>query len=54
MIALIDYGAGNLKSVANALDDLQVKYIVTNKSEEIKFSRKNNFPWSWRSFLCNE
>ncbi len=28
MIALIDYGAGNLKSVANALDDL--KYAIYN------------------------
>ena len=44
MIALIDYGAGNLKSVANALDDLQVKYIVTNKSEELNSAEKIIFP----------
>ena len=44
MIALIDYGAGNLKSVANALDDLQTKYIITNKVEEINSADKIIFP----------
>ena len=44
MIALIDYGAGNLKSVANALDDLKTEYIITNKSEEINSSNKIIFP----------
>jgi len=42
MIALIDYGAGNLKSVANALDDLKTDYIITNKSDEIE-PHKNCF-----------
>ncbi len=44
MIALIDYGAGNLKSVANALDDLQTEYIITNKVEEINSADKIIFP----------
>ena len=44
MIALIDYGAGNLKSVANALDDLQTKYIITNNSNEINSAEKIIFP----------
>jgi glutamine amidotransferase len=44
MIALIDYGAGNLKSVANALDDLKTEYIITNKSEEINSADKIIFP----------
>jgi glutamine amidotransferase len=44
MIALIDYGAGNLKSVANALDDFKVEYIVTNKSDEIISAEKIIFP----------
>jgi imidazole glycerol-phosphate synthase subunit HisH len=44
MIALIDYGAGNLKSVANALDDLKADYIITNKSGEIKSAEKIIFP----------
>ena len=44
MIALIDYGAGNLRSVANALDDLNMKYIITDKSEEIISADKIIFP----------
>jgi glutamine amidotransferase len=44
MIALIDYGAGNLKSVANSLDDLNAKYIITNKSEDIINAEKIIFP----------
>lgn len=44
MIALIDYGAGNLKSVANALDDLNAEYLITNKNEEINSSDKIIFP----------
>lgn len=44
MIALIDYGAGNLKSVANALDDLKVKYLVTDKKNDIKSADKIIFP----------
>ena len=44
MIALIDYGAGNLKSVANALDDLKVDYLITNKSNEIESAEKIIFP----------
>lgn len=44
MIALIDYGAGNLKSVANALDELQTEYIITNKVDEINSADKIIFP----------
>lgn len=44
MIALIDYGAGNLKSVANALDDLNAEYIITDNSEEINSAEKIIFP----------
>ena len=35
MIAIIDYGAGNLKSVKNALDYLNVDSIITDKLEDI-------------------
>ena len=35
MIAIIDYGAGNLKSVKNALDYLKVDSVITNKPEDI-------------------
>ena len=44
MIVLIDYGAGNLKSVTNALDFLKVKYKVTDKPEDIKKADKLIFP----------
>lgn len=44
MIALIDYGAGNLKSVANALDDLKAEYIITDKGDEIISADKIIFP----------
>ena len=35
MIAIIDYGAGNLHSVKNALDFLGARSIVTGDSETI-------------------
>lgn len=35
MIAIIDYGAGNLHSVANALTYLGAEYIVTSNENEI-------------------
>jgi len=44
MIAIIDYGAGNLKSVTNALDFLKVKYKVTDKKEDIEKADKIIFP----------
>jgi len=44
MIAIVDYGAGNLKSVTNALDFLKVKYKVTDKKEDIEKASKIIFP----------
>ena len=35
MIAITDYGAGNLKSVKNTLDYLNVESIITNRANEI-------------------
>ena len=35
MIAIIDYGAGNLFSVKNALDFLEEKSVITADCEEI-------------------
>ena len=35
MIAIIDYGAGNLKSVKNALDYLKVDSIITDRADDI-------------------
>lgn len=36
MIGIIDYGAGNLFSVKNALDYLELKNIITSSPEEIR------------------
>lgn len=36
MIAIIDYGAGNIKSLQFALDRLEIESILTNEPEEIK------------------
>jgi glutamine amidotransferase len=44
MIALIDYGAGNLKSVANALSDLKADFFITDNAEEIGKAEKIIFP----------
>ncbi|MFC1690878.1 imidazole glycerol phosphate synthase subunit HisH [Nanoarchaeota archaeon] len=34
-VAIVDYGAGNLKSVSKALDFLKVENIITDKPEDI-------------------
>lgn len=44
MIALIDYGAGNTASVANALEELGVNYQSTQNESEIMNSEKVIFP----------
>lgn len=44
MIALIDYGAGNVASVANALTELKQNYIITYKETEICRADKIIFP----------
>ena len=35
MIAIIDYGMGNLFSVSKALERLGEPYLITNKKDEI-------------------
>lgn len=44
MIAVIDYGAGNLQSVKNALDFIRVKNRITNKAEDIEKADKIILP----------
>ncbi|MFH2027797.1 MAG: imidazole glycerol phosphate synthase subunit HisH [Nanoarchaeota archaeon] len=44
MIAIIDYGAGNLASVKNALDKLGVKSKITDKASDIMAADKVIFP----------
>lgn len=44
MIAIIDYNAGNITSVKNALDRLGYEAILTNRHEEIMSAEKVIFP----------
>jgi len=44
MIAIIDYGAGNVSSVKNALDFLNVKSIITSEKHEIEAADKLILP----------
>ncbi len=44
MIAIINYGAGNIKSVKFALDRIGVNSILTNDIEQIKTADKVIFP----------
>lgn len=44
MIAIIDYNAGNITSVKNALDRLGYESILTNRHEEIMSADKVIFP----------
>lgn len=54
MIALIDYGAGNLRSVANALDHLEASYRVTQDPTEVARSDKVIFPGVGAAGSCME
>ena len=44
MIAVVNYGGGNLKSITNMLEKLDFEYIVTDKEEEILSAKKVIFP----------
>lgn len=44
MIAIIDYGAGNVKSVENAVRKLGYETVITSNPEEIKNAEKVIFP----------
>jgi len=44
MIAIIKYGAGNTRSVMNALDRLNAEYILTDNAQEILSASKVIFP----------
>jgi len=56
MIAIIDYGAGNLHSVKNALDFLNAESIVTGDSETILNADKVILPGvgGWNSITVNK
>ncbi len=44
MTTIVDYGAGNLRSVQNTLDELNASYIVTNKPEIVSAAGKLILP----------
>jgi len=44
MIAIIDYGAGNTKSVMNAIDRIGVDYLLTDNPNQILSADKVIFP----------
>ncbi len=44
MTTIVDYGAGNLRSVQNTLDELAAPYLVTNKPEAVSRARKIILP----------
>lgn len=44
MIAIIDYGMGNLRSVQKALEEVGAKAVVTQNTEEIKRAKKVVLP----------
>lgn len=43
-ITILDYGAGNIKSVTNILEFLRVEYIITDKKEDIKNAERIIMP----------
>lgn len=44
MIVIIDYDAGNIRSVCNALDRLGVEYLLTSDTQQIKAADKVILP----------
>lgn len=44
MITIVDYGAGNLRSVQNTLDEIGASYQVTNKAVDIDAAEKIILP----------
>lgn len=44
MTTIVDYGAGNLRSVQNTLDELGASYAVTNKPDEVRRAGKIILP----------
>lgn len=43
-VTVLDYGAGNLKSITNMLDSLSCSYVVSDKKEDIITAKRLIFP----------
>ena len=48
MIAIIDYGVGNLFSLYSSLKFIGAEAVITSSPEEIKKAEQNNTAWGWR------
>lgn len=44
MIAILDYGAGNLRSVQNTLDEIGAQYMLVHTGEELRAAEKIILP----------
>jgi glutamine amidotransferase len=44
MIAIVDYGIGNLNSIRNMLSKIGVRCTIASSSEEIRWARKLIMP----------
>ena len=44
MTTIVDYGAGNIRSVSNTLDELKAEYEITNRPEVVANARKLILP----------
>lgn len=44
MITIIDYGSGNIRAICNIYDRLRIPYLVTDKPEDLRLSRKIILP----------
>ena len=53
MIAIIDYDAGNLKSVEKALQHLGEEVVITRNHDEIEKADKGYIARSWCFWRCN-
>ena len=54
MIAIIDYDAGNTKSVINALRRIGVSYVLTSNKDDIQAAEKVIFPGVGHAFAAME
>ena len=47
MITIVDYGAGNIKSIRNMLKKIGVESIISSQPNDIEAAKKNNYTWCW-------
>ena len=52
-IVILDLNLSNLKSLANSLNQIGIKYRISNNEKIIKNAKKNYFTGSWFFYRCN-